>query len=464
MSLGDLLSVARRRWISIAAFAVLGLLAATFLNLTTAKAYTASAQNFVALTGENASNPLSGAQFAAQRVKSYTEIVTSPDVLQPVVQELGLPYSAQALAGKVQASNPALTVLLLVNATDSSPQQAAAIANAVSVQLGRVIERLETPTTQTVAPVKVTLTDPALPPRAASSPNAQMNIAVGLVLGLAMGLGWAFIRESLDNTVKTSNELDRLMDSPNLGSVLFDSNAKTQVLSALDTTAPRSEGYRTIRTNMQFVNVDNPVAVFVITSAAPGDGKTTVACNLAIAIAQTGKKVCLIESDLRRPRVMEYLQLATGRGLTEVLSGQLKLEDALRTWGGGILTVLPPGAIPSNPSEILGSHQMSQVISELRARFDLVILDTPPLLAVSDAAILAAQTDGAVVVVRHGKTPRDAVRHAVGSLVQTNSRILGTVLNAVPAKRHDGYRYGYGYGSEDAKKAPSQGAGSPSGG
>ncbi|MGB3675039.1 MAG: polysaccharide biosynthesis tyrosine autokinase [Candidatus Nanopelagicales bacterium] len=456
MSLGGYLDVVRRRWLSIVVITLAVLGGTAVYTLTTTKTYTATAQSFVALTGEadSSSNALTGAQFAAQRVKSYTQIAGSPDVLQPVIAELKLPYTDSQLAMEVSASNPPLTVLIDVAVTDASAQQAAAIANAVSVQLGRTIEQLETPNAQTIAPVKVTLTEPAQPPSAPSSPKTRINLVLGLLLGLAAGVGWAFLRNSLDNTVKSVAELDELSSSPSLGSVIFDSNAKTQALSALEATAIQSEGYRTIRANLQYLNVDDPVRAFVVTSAAPGDGKTTVACNLAIALAQAGRKVCLVEADLRRPRVSEYLQLNAQTGLTEVLAGQVKLDEALQDWGRGMLQVLPPGAIPPNPSELLGSHQMAQVIVNLKRDFDVVILDTPPLLAVSDAAVLASQADGAVVVVRHGKSSKDAVRNAVASLDQINAKILGTVLNAVPAKRGGGYGYGYGYGYGDAK-APS---------
>ena len=453
MSLGDYISAVRRRWLSVLAITLVVFGFAAISTYSSPKVYTATAQNFVALASDAAgdSSPLTGAQFAAQRVKSYTEIVTSPDVLVPVVSELNLPYTAQELAGKVSATNPPLTVLLMVSAIDGSPAQAAAIANAVSVELGRTIEELETPNAQTVAPVKVTLTDPAEPPSAPSSPKTRINLILGLVLGLAAGIGSALLRNALDTTVKSPKELDQLATAPSLGAVLFDTNAKTQVLSALDATAVQSEGYRTIRANLQYVNVDDPIHAFVVTSAAPRDGKTTVACNLAIAVAQAGRKVCLVEADLRRPRVSEYLQLNAQTGLTEVLSGQIKLEDALQDWGRGMLKVLPPGAIPPNPSELLGSHQMAQVISNLKREFDVVILDTPPLLAVSDAAVLASQADGAVVVVRHGKSSKDAVRNAVASLEQINANILGTVLNAVPVKRGGSYGYAYGYGYGDGK-------------
>lgn len=456
MELRELIALLRKRWLSLVCFVILGLLVAGAYTLTLPKQYTASAQLFVSTTQAEGTTAVNNAQFAAQRVKSYAEIVTSPEVLQPVISELNLPYTAQQLAGMVSASNPALTVLLDVTATDPMPLRAAAIANATAVELGRVIENLETPNAQAIAPIKVSLTDPAEPPGSPSSPRTRINLILGALVGLVIGLGWALIRKALDNTITSPLEIDKLTSAPTLGAVLFDANAKSQVLSALDSKSIDSEGYRTIRTNLQYINVDDPIHAFVVTSAAPGDGKTTVACNLAIALAQSGKKVCLVEADLRRPRVSEYLQLNSGAGLTEVLAGQVTLDAALQVWGNGMFQVLPPGAIPPNPSELLGSHQMAQIIGNLKREFDVVILDTPPLLAVSDAAVLASQADGAVVVVRHGKSSRDAVRNAVASLEQINAKILGTVLNAIPAKRGGAYGYGYGYGYDSDSKGKPQ--------
>lgn len=315
------------------------------------------------------------------------------------------------------------------------------------MQLGRTIEALETPTAASTSPVKATLTDPATPPGTPSSPQTRVNLALGLGLGIA----GALLRETLDTTVATPAELEELTEAPSLGVVVLMDDNQNRALSALDATNVKSEGYRTIRANLQFVSVDEPLRTIVVTSAEQADGKSTLACNLAIALAQSGKSVCLVEADLRRPRIAKYFDIHASIGLTDVLAGQRTLDDVIQPWGRGLLSLLPPGSIPPNPSELLGSHQLQTVLDDLKARFDVIILDSSPLLAVSDAAILAAQADGAILVVRHGKTSKDDVLRAVVGLEQVNARLLGTVLNAVPAKRRYGYTDGYGYGYGQTK-------------
>ncbi len=448
MTLTDYLHVIRRRLVSIIVITALGVIVAAAFTFTATKQYTATAQSFVALSSSAAddSNALSGAQFAQQRVKSYTEIVTSPDVLEPVIQELGLPYSTQQLATKVSATNPPQTVLLDVSATDPSPQLASQIANATSEELAKAIEKLETPKRKATPPVKVTLTQPALPPASPSSPRTTVNLALGFLLGLGLGVAWAFLRHSLDRTVKTPNELEEITGAPTLGVVLFDSNAKGRSLTALDTTSVMSEGYRMIRTNMKFVDVDNPPKVIVVTSTSPGEGKTTTACNLAVAYAQAGHKVCLVEADLRRPRVVQTLEIDGSVGLTNVLSGEIPLEQAAQEWNRGLLHVLPPGPLPPNPSEILGSRNMAETLATLKNTFDITIIDSSPLLAVTDAAVVSGFADGAILVARHGEATRDHVEAGVAAIASVKGNLLGTVLNAVPVKKRGGYGYDYGYG------------------
>lgn len=217
--------------------------------------------------------------------------------------------------------------------------------------------------------------------------------------------------------------------------------------------SPRAEAYVTIRTNLRYVDVDHPPRTVVVTSSVPGEGKTTTACNLAIAVAQAGSRVLLIEGDLRRPKVAEYLGVDGSIGLTDVLIGQIQFDDAVIHWRRGLeCDFLASGAIPPNPSELLGSHQMAELLQELAGRYDSVIIDAPPLLPVSDAAILAAVTDGALLVVRHGETRHEQVQHATQALRQVDARILGTILNFAPSRRgrEEGYDSGYGYGPADA--------------
>ncbi|MDP3972829.1 MAG: polysaccharide biosynthesis tyrosine autokinase, partial [Candidatus Nanopelagicales bacterium] len=308
----------------------------------------------------------------------------------------------------------------------------------------------------TKPPVKVTVVEPAIAPSSPSSPRGNVNLALGFILGLGLGVGWALIREQLDRTVKSTDQLGELTGAPNLGVVLFDDDASANHVSALDTRSVKSEGYRTIRTNMQFVSIDDPVSSVVVTSAVPNDGKTTISCNLAVALAQGGHKVCLMEADLRNAQVGPFLGISPAVGLTDVLSGRQSLENALVKWGRGLIDVLPAGKAPPNPSELLSSKHMAILIDQLEKQYDYVIIDSAPLLLVSDAAQLAAHAGGALLVVRYGQTSRDAVTRAATALAQVNARMLGTVINAMPAKRRGyGYGYGYGYGasSKDSDRA-----------
>jgi capsular exopolysaccharide synthesis family protein len=461
MDLRDYARVIGKRWLPILVITILGLAAAGLFTFLSPKVYTAETQSFVAIsnTGQTNGDILSGATFAQQRVKSYTQIVNSPAVLQPVIDELRLDTTVEALAKNVTASSPLDTVLINVQAKDGKPQQAADIANATAKQLGVVIEQLETPAGSTASPVKVTLTDPAAPPPGQSSPRPLLNLALGLLIGLALGLAYAFARESLDTRIKSIDDLTAIMGQAPLGAIAFDAKASGKPLVALDQRAVRSESFRSIRTNLQFVNVDKPPQVVVITSAVPAEGKTTSACNLAITMAQSGQKVVLVECDLRRPRVADYLEISGAVGLTNVLTGQTPLEDAIIPWNRGQLAVLTSGTLPPNPSELLGSHQMVALLERLKLTYDAIVVDAPPLLPVTDGAVIAHAADGAVLVVRHGHTTSEQVHRATEVLEQAGAVLLGTVVNFVPVARRPyksdsyGYYSAYGYSPESGRRS-----------
>ena len=450
MDLRDYLRILRKRWLSIALITALGVALAAGYSLLSPKVYQASAQNFVAIGGSGSgtdgnNNAYNGSNFALQRVKSYTQIVDSPEVLAPVIAQLGLDTTVQQLAKQVSAENPPLTVLLNIYATDGDPAMAKELANAVAVQFARQIQTIETPQGAASSPVKVSPTNPAQVPTSPISPNTKVNIALGLILGLGAGIAYAIIREQLDTTIKSESDMSRITGATNLGLIGFDADAAKAPLVALNQQSVRAEGFRTVRTNLQYVDVDEPPKSVVITSAIPNEGKTTSACNLAITLAQAGAKVCLVEADLRKPRVADYLGIDGSVGLTSILTGQETLETSMVSWQRGLLSVIPSGPIPPNPSELLGSRQMANLQTTLREQFDAIIIDAPPLLPVTDAAVLARNADGAILVTRFGMTHRDQVHKAAEVLETVGARLLGTMLNFVPSKR-SGYGYGYGYG------------------
>jgi capsular exopolysaccharide synthesis family protein len=199
-----------------------------------------------------------------------------------------------------------------------------------------------------------------------------------------------------------------------------------------DPQSPRAEAFRQLRTNLQYVDVDNPRKVVIVTSALPGEGKTTSVCNLAITMAAADKRVLVVEADLRRPSLADLLGLERSAGLTDVLAGRVRSQQVIQPWAGGRFDVLASGPLPPNPSELLASRQMAALLSDLRERYDVVLIDSPPLLPVTDAAAMAPSTDGAILICRFNKTTREQVGRAAEALAAVSVPLLGTVFTMVP--------------------------------
>jgi succinoglycan biosynthesis transport protein ExoP len=454
VNLHDFIRLLHRRWRLVALFLLVWLGAAVALTALSPRIYEAKVEVFVSLRDSSSSaatNAYQGDLFSQQRVKSYAQIASAPVVTQPVIEKLGLDTTPDALAGEISTEVPNETVLVDIAVRDRSPAQARDLANATATQFAKVVGDLERPSADQQSPVSVTVVRPATVPTSPVSPRPVVNIALGILLGLATGLGAAALRDSLDSTVKDSEDLQALTGSAALGVVAFDSHAGSRpLISGSDPTGGRGEAFRTLRTNLRFVDVDHPPRAVVITSSVANEGKSTTACNLALTLASAGVGVILVEGDLRRPRVADYMGLEGAAGLTDVLIGRAALDDVLQPWGRSSLAVLPSGPLPPNPSELLGSAQMTDLLTALRTRAEVVIVDAPPLLPVTDAAVLARGCDGAIIVVRHGKVTREQVTRAVDALTTIGARVLGTVLNMVPAGGP--MSYGYGYGSDYASR------------
>ncbi len=252
--------------------------------------------------------------------------------------------------------------------------------------------------------------------------------------------------ETLDTRIKSIESLAKYFDQPLLGVIGYEPEAeKKPLLTDYPGQSKRSESFRQVRTNLQFVDIDHRPRSIVVTSAVPREGKSTTAINLAMTIAQTGQPVFLIEGDLRRPKISEYLGIEGSAGLTDVLVGRATVDEVMQPWGNtGNLWVLASGALPPNPSELLGSQAMADLIRHLEKRATLII-DAPPLLPVTDAAVLTRLAGGAIMIIATGKTRREQLRTATSNIESVGGKILGLVMNMAPARGPDSHRYGYGY-------------------
>ncbi|WP_427006384.1 polysaccharide biosynthesis tyrosine autokinase [Pseudarthrobacter sp. H2] len=457
MELSDYVRILRRSWILIVGATLAGLLLGGGMSVLTKPIYIAETQLFVAIQSSGTVQELQqGNTFSQARVQSYVQTVKSPIVLQPVIDSLGLAATADELAGSVKASAELNTVLINISVASGSPVQAAATAQAVASSLIQAIDSLEKPKTGGTSPVSLSIIKPATAPAAPSLPNTKLNLVVGFLVGLVIGAGVAVLRALLDNRIRGEADLRRLTDIPLLGGISFDHDAiRKPLLTQAAPQSPRAESFRQLRTNLQFANVSGHAKSVLVTSSLPGEGKSTTATNLAIALAQAGQTVCLIDADLRRPMINEYLGLDRNAGLTTALVGAADVNDLLQPWGADGLFILSSGQIPPNPSELLGSPEMKNLIVGLEDAFDTVIIDAPPLLPVTDAAVLSQHVGGVMVVVGAQKLRQADLDKSLGALRLVGANILGVVLNRLPLKGPDAYAYSY-YSSPDAGHAPAE--------
>jgi capsular exopolysaccharide synthesis family protein len=298
----------------------------------------------------------------------------------------------------------------------------------------------------------VRILDRATPPRSPVSPLLGMNLPVGAVAGLVFGLLLAFTIESLDNTIKSPEAAEELVGAPLLGVVPMLSQSRQHLSSDAperdlavfkDPASLAAEACRSIRTNMLFISAQKEFSLFSVTSPGPQDGKTTVAINLAVTMAQAGGRILLIDTDLRRPRIHRSFGLKSDKGISSVIAGDLPLKDAIFKSEVPSLDILPCGPMPPNPAELLHTERFRQILAECRGSYDRVILDSPPIGPVTDPAIIGGATDGVVLVLRAGHTTREATQFARRQLGDAGARILGLVINQTDRK---GGRYSYGYG------------------
>lgn len=454
MELRDYLRIARRRWLLILGSVIATVAVAALVTSQTTPQYASTARVFISTTPSNSTDAYQGGLFSEQRVSSYADLISGLELSQRVIDELKLDMSAGTLASKINAAVVPDTVVLKITVTDPSPIQAQRINDAVVEQLQKFVGELETPPGKEVPLLKGTVVDSPRLPGSPVSPQPVRNIGLALVLGLLLGFGLAVLREILDTTVKRIEDVPALAETPLLSALAYDNDVHTHpLITDLPSHAPRSEAFRVLRTNLSFIDVDQASKAFVVTSSVPNEGKSTTAINAAIAMASAGQSVLLIDGDLRRPQVANLLSLEVSVGLTTALVGTSTFEESIQKHAPSGLDVLAAGRLPPNPAELLQSNAMRELLAKSRSRYDVTIIDGPPLLPVTDAALMASQTDGAVLVVRHGKTTKEQLNGAVQRLVSVGSAPLGVIFNMIPVGRGGRYGYGYGYGYGYAPEA-----------
>ncbi len=401
-----------------------------------------------------------GSSFSQQRVKSYAQVINGSATLEPVIQKLKLPYSVQELASNVKATAPLDTVLINVSVMDADPITAANIANAIGYQFTSTASNLEFGDQATG--IKVSVVKAAIASSSPASPKKLLNLLLGIILGFGLGLALALVRIIFDNTIKNEEQLENI---PLLAAITFDKEAKKKpLITDIDRYAVRSEAFRTLRTNLQFINPDSPNKVIALTSASPSEGKTSTAINLAIALSLAGHKTLFIEADMRRPKLTKYTNLTHRQfGFADLLAlpageiSESQILKASQALGDSGLQVISSGDLPANPSELLNSQNLETILDLSRNMFDYVIIDTPPILAVTDAAIIATKSDGVLVVIYAGNTVTSQLKGVLTAISQVGANCIGVVLNMIPTRARDydnyGYRYGYSYGYKYRSKS-----------
>jgi capsular exopolysaccharide synthesis family protein len=431
------LGVVRRRWLALLICLLAGAGGGWYAGHSGPKSYTATSRVIVNVpSSQILSEAVAGVQLSSSFMGTYADLASSRAVAQRVVQQFNLPISAEQMQGKIAAAVVPNTFIISISVSDEDPARAASLANEVPVALHDQVQQTQQGRTDQAS---VQPLDQADIPTTPHSPRPKLDLAVGLTLGVVAGILLLAALEALDRSVHTTAQVDGVLHTPLLATVPKH-RGRDRTLVAADERDPMGEPYRTLRTAIRYLDPDRPLRSLVVSSAAPGDGKTTVAANLAVSLASAGLDVIVVDADLRRPALAATFGIEPAVGLTSVIIGDYPLVDALQQWRPN-LHVLPSGPLPPNPSELLGSAAAAAVVDELVRRCDIVLFDTPPVLPVTDAVVLATQTDGMLLVTRHATTNRAALATAKRQIATVGVTLLGYVYNGVRATAPGGYYY-----------------------
>ncbi|WP_210649305.1 polysaccharide biosynthesis tyrosine autokinase [Nocardioides sp. SYSU D00065] len=449
MTFGDFVRLSRAYVWVLVGCTILGALLMVAKTTREPVLYSATSSGLV-IVGEatTAGEEQGNAQLAEDKANLYAFLVPSTPVAEQVVEDLDLDVPPSAIAGRFSASVDASVNGLTVSAIGSTPEEARDLANAVIDAVVVYAQEVETGEAdpKTAPLTRIVPVEPAELPGAPFTPDYRRAAMKGAAGGLALAYAVLIARRLIDRRIRSTKHVEEATGAAVLGIIPKEEALDRAHRGVRGDLGRAAEAFRQLRTNLRFVDVDNEPRRIVVTSALAGEGKSTVSANIARLVAQAGTPVLLIDADLRRPMIASTFDIDGTVGLTQALAGDVEVRDVIVDSGMTNLSVLPAGRIPPNPSELLGSLRMKQFIDEL-SQDHLVILDAPPLLPVTDAGLLSAFCDGALLVQAAGKTQIEQSQQCRRILDQVGSRLLGVVLNKAPVKGAAAIAYGGGYGS-----------------
>lgn len=464
MTIADLLQIVRKHLASAIISFVVVFAAVAAVTFIMPPKYTATAEVFATYAGQSGETQTtndmsSGANYLNTQIKTYPELVKTEAVLQPVIKDLGLDMTTTDLADVVTATNPTNTFMVDISAEVGDPQQAADIANSVAKNLA---DQISSDLYNNSSPIKLTVVQKAQTPSGQSSPNIPLYLVAGLILGLIVGIGVALLKDILNTKVDSTDDVRELTHASSLGTVpqatILDDSRPVVVAQPAGSEA---EEFRRIRTNLSFLTTTATQGhgrLLVITSTDPSEGKTTVSSNVAVALAEEGKSVLLIDADLRHPSIAHKLGIEGHVGLSHVLSRQASPADVIQKYWKPNLHIMPAGKRPANASILLNSDLMKEMVKQALTQYDYVIIDTAPLSVASDATVFGRMAGGLVLVTGKGIVEKKELENTVTALQTAEVPILGFIFNFADPKKMHSKNYYYYYYEDGNKRGSHKGA------
>lgn len=430
-------------WVMVIA-AILGGALAFGYSATKTPIFQSSASIWLSLRSASSGSDINqGSTYTQNQMLSFARLAESAVVIDEVRNDLasdGIDLSEIELRRAISVTIPQNTVVMDITAASADPERAAAIVNSVSAHVTDVVYDVAPKDERGQSTVEATVIDPGVPAAFQTSPNKSQDAVLGIIIGgllstLALS-AWAL----LDRRVRSSAALAEVSDLPLLGLIPRRGGAKGGAAFLVSPNGSAAEAYRQVRSGLRFAAVEKKIDVLAVTSSIASEGKTTTSVNLALAYAELGQRVVLVDADLRRPSVARMLGLENAVGLASVLVDAVSVEDAVMTTASG-LDVLTAGEHAPNPAQLLASHRMKELVYSLRAKYDLVVIDTAPLLSVADATIITQYVDGTLVVVNTRKTSKGQLERCLGALRSAGANLAGFVLNNVREQKKEKYLY-----------------------